>query len=89
MFGGRTYAIYHADIPRLLKKNIILPAQFANNDVNNYFVSISLQDEVYLYVDYFVQKYNGGFNVYFKSRDGSNWNENHAIWFDYIVLINH
>lgn len=89
VFGGRTYAIYNADIPRLLKKNIMLPAPFTNTDVNNYFVSIALESEVDITSDYFVEKFTGGFNIYFKKRDGSNWYENSAIWFNYTVVINH
>lgn len=73
----------------MLRKNIMLPEPFTNTDVNNYFVSIALESEVDITSDYFAQKFTGGFNIYFKKRDGSNWYENSVIWFNYTVVINH
>lgn len=89
VFGSRTYASYYPNVPRLLRKNIVLPSEFANIDVNNYFVTVTLESEADIARDYFVDKTTGNFSVYFKNRDGSNWSEASAVWFNYIVVINH
>ncbi|MCI8938139.1 MAG: hypothetical protein HFI44_15050 [Lachnospiraceae bacterium] len=89
IFGGRTYASRNQDQPRLAGRFISLPLQWANTDVNNYFVSVSIQGEADTILDYFTQKITGGFNVFFRYRDGHNFDEQYAVWFDYTVLINH
>ena len=89
IFGGRAYASRNQGQPRLAGRFISLPAQFANTDINNYFVSISIQGEADTILDYFTQKITGGFNVFFRYRDGHNFEEQYAVWFDYTILINH
>lgn len=89
IFGGRTYASRNQEQPRLAGKFIKLPDQWANTDINNYFVSVVIQSEADTILDYFTQKITGGFNVFFRYRDGHNFDEQYAVWFDYTVLINH
>lgn len=89
MFGARTYASYYANVPRLLRKNIVLPNEFLNTDVKNFFVFVALESEANVTYDYFVDKTTGSFSVYFRKRDGSDWSEYGAVWFNYTVVINH
>ncbi len=89
MLGARTYASYYANVPRLLRKNIVLPNEFLNKDINNFFVFVTLESEANITCDYFVDKTTGSFSIYFRKRDGSSWNENSAVWFNYTVVINH
>lgn len=86
-FGGRTYATYLS--PHLLQKALGLPDAFKKYDVNNFYVSVTPEYPDGSHVEKpFIQKDTGYFSVNFKSDDGI-FNENSAVWFDYIVVINH
>ncbi len=86
-FGGRTYATYLS--PHLVQKPFSLPDAFKKTDVNNFYVSVTPEYPEGNHVEKpFIQKDTGCFSVNFKSDDGI-FNENSAVWFDYIVVINH
>ena len=90
MFGGRVYATYNPEKPRLATKHIALPEAFKKLDVNNYFVAVETEKEdIAALTVHFVEKFTGAFNVYFRNNDGTDWGVNSAVWFNYIVVIGH
>ena len=87
-WGGRTYASYRSATE--VAKTISLPSKFTSYDVNNYFVIAvadhdGTSDSEKLPT---IGKSTGSFSVYFNSNAGI-FNTNSAIWFDYIVIVNH
>lgn len=89
-FGGRTYATYNPETPRLAKKHITLPEEFKQKDTNNFFVAVEIESENdAAQAVHFVHKNTGAFNVYFRRNSGADWDTNVAVWFSYIVVIGH
>lgn len=74
----------------LISKEITLPNEFINYDINNYFVIATLEDNNLtskLYAPY-VRKETGCFNVSVRGYSNE-FNTSSSIWFNYIVVINH
>lgn len=83
----RTYARYNESNPRLLVVSVDLPSGVYAG-INQFAVSVEVENEGDAAYDRFVQINSNTASVYFRKRDGSNFSSGDAVWFSAIVVVN-
>ena len=83
----RTYANYSESNPRLLVAAIGLPSGI-NAGINQFAVSVEVENEADAAYQHFVQISSNRANVYFRKADGSNFSNGNVVWFNALIIVN-
>ena len=87
IYMARTYAQYNASNPRLLVAAINLPSGI-NAGINQFAVSIEVENEADAAYQHFVQIANNRASVYFRKSDGSSFSDGNVVWFNALIIVN-